>query len=221
MWKPVKDYEGYYEINEYGVVRSLDRYITKSNGVVQFRKSKIMSQNLDSCGYTTVKLSKNGKSERLRVARLVGFAFVDGYKDGLEINHIDCDRTNSYYKNLEWVTHQENVAYTKSLKRHVSDRDITGKNNPNYGNHTLRDRFANEPELRKVQSRPGLQNGRCRKVKLIDGDNEILFDYLSECADYLINNKYCRAKKKQSVATRIRMSAEENKESYGFMFELI
>lgn len=221
MWKSINGYEGYYEINEYGVIKSLDRYITKSNGITQLRKSRVLTQRLDKDGYCVVKLSKEGNSKIFRVARLVALAFVDGYNEGLEPNHLDCDRTNNYYKNLEWVSHVDNVSYTKSLKRHVSDRDLSGSNNPNYNNDTLRKRYEQEPKLRMVQSRPGAKNGRCRKVKLINGNKEIVFDYLSECANYLINNGFSSSKSVTNVATLLRIAAENNKEYLGLMFELI
>ena len=32
MWKDIKDYEGLYQINEYGVIRSLDRVVIDKNG---------------------------------------------------------------------------------------------------------------------------------------------------------------------------------------------
>ncbi len=72
-----------------------------------------IKQRLNQDGYCVVTLgaTDQGRST-FSVARLVGFLFVDGYQDGYEINHKDFTRTNNYYKNLEWVTHQDNIAYT-------------------------------------------------------------------------------------------------------------
>ena len=77
MWKSVNGYEGYYEVNEFGVVRSLDRYIERSDGTVQLRKAREMTQWENRDGYLTVKLSRDGVSQRIPVHRLVGMAFVD------------------------------------------------------------------------------------------------------------------------------------------------
>lgn len=221
MWRDICGYEGYYQVNEYGIVKSLDRFVTRSDGVVYTKKSKIMSQNEDSDGYMTVKLNKDGVSKRIPVHRLVALEFVDGYKDGYEVNHIDCDRKNNYFKNLEWVSHVDNVAYTKMLKRHVSDRDLIGENNPNYGRRTLKERFSNEPNLRLTQSRPGAQNGRCRRVRLVGDVGEIDFDFLGQCAKYLIENGYSSAKCVDSVSTNIRLAAENNRKYLGLTFQLI
>lgn len=42
----------------------------------------------------------------------VAHAWVDGYKEGLEVNHKDFDRNNFHADNLEWVTHGDNVKYS-------------------------------------------------------------------------------------------------------------
>ena len=54
-WRPVVGYEGWYEVSDYGRVRSLDRDIRYSNGDVYHRRGKILS---DSNG--SVMLGRNG-----------------------------------------------------------------------------------------------------------------------------------------------------------------
>ncbi len=60
-------------------------------------------------GYFNVSLSHNNSWKTCVVHRLVAFAFVEGYFDGAEVNHIDGVKTNNVYLNLEWVTTKENV----------------------------------------------------------------------------------------------------------------
>ena len=71
IWKDVEGYEGYYQVSNDGQVKSLDRYITRSDGVVYFRKGKPMVQNLNTDGYPTVHLSRDRKGERISVHILV------------------------------------------------------------------------------------------------------------------------------------------------------
>ena len=59
----------------------------------------------------------------------VAHGWVDGYFDGAEVNHIDYDRTNYDYKNLEWVTHKDNVEHSSKNTNHYSICKM-GKNNP-------------------------------------------------------------------------------------------
>ena len=221
MWKDIDEYNGYYEVNDCGDVRSHDRYIMKSNGVMQLRKSIIVSKQIDRNGYNVVKLNKNGVTKVKRVARLVALAFVPGYFDGAEVNHKDCNRTNDCASNLEWVTHYDNIAYTKSLKRHVSDRDLTGESNPNYGKHTLKLKYKEHPELRNKQSRPGAINGRSRKVEVNINGDILQFDCLSQCAQYLIDHHYTLSSSHGNVATYIRKAAEQSKKYLGLEFRFI
>ena len=44
IWKDIKDYEGYYQASTFGNIRSVDRHITHSNGVIHFRKSQLLKK---------------------------------------------------------------------------------------------------------------------------------------------------------------------------------
>lgn len=111
IWKPIEGYEGLYEVSNLGRVRSLKH---KGAGEARILKS------MDGCAdYSYVTLSKNGKPSRLTIHRLVGKAFLDGWFDGAVINHIDHDRKNNVYTNLEWTTQKDNCSPLKSLCSHV------------------------------------------------------------------------------------------------------
>lgn len=97
IWKDIKWYEGLYSVSNFGNVNSL-----------RFNPPKNIYQTTTNCGYKQVKLYKDGKCEQIGVHRLVAMAFVDGYKEGLEVNHKDLNKTNNIYTNLEWVTRAEN-----------------------------------------------------------------------------------------------------------------
>ena len=224
IWKSVYGYEGYYIINNYGIVKSVERYITKADGVIQHRKQRIMKQSKNDDGYLTVKLSKDGVSKRLFVHKLVALAFVDGYFDGAEVNHIDCNRQNNEYTNLEWCSHKENVDYCFKLGRHVSQtRNYNGCNNPNYHNTTLKKIYAMNPKLAKEkQSRPGAINGRAKKIRLQLNNRTIIdFDYIGECALYLINNGYTKTKSVNAIRTAITESIKQQRKYLGLNLSFI
>lgn len=122
-WKPVKGYEGYYEINKQGEVKSLHK---KNYGY-------ILNQRVDRGGYLSVRLSKPGlRSTTLFVHRLLGYAFISNPENKPFINHKSGNRLNNSIENLEWVTHSENIkhAYENGLiikmSKHVID-NCTGK----------------------------------------------------------------------------------------------
>ena len=105
VWLPVRDYEGLYEVSNYGRVKSLPRTTTKG-GILT---PHINTRN----GYCYVQLSKNGIGKTKRVHKLVMMAFNpapvgDKYDKNYTIDHIDGDKTNNRLDNLEWVTQSEN-----------------------------------------------------------------------------------------------------------------
>lgn len=216
VWKDVEDYEGLYKVSNLGKVKSLDRYVVKSNGVVQFKKGKILDGTFNQDGYRTIKLSRYGKSKTIAVHILVARAFVEKPKDydniKYEVNHIDFDRTNNIYTNLEWKTHKENINHSSSNNRYKI-RDFYGEKNPNYGNHKLSYIYKNNPSLAiEKLARPGSQNGRAKKIELYDKDWNYIktFDWIGECAEYLINHNLTKSKV-STIRTNIGKSIKENK----------
>lgn len=112
-WKPIKGYEGLYEISNDGRVRRL-RF---TNGSHDFEKVRECKQTLNTWGYMTVNLSKNGKVNTKRVHRLVANAFLG--ESNLQIDHIDGNKQNNRLDNLEYVTPKENTnrAWSKGLAK--------------------------------------------------------------------------------------------------------
>jgi len=53
-------------------------------------------------------------------------AFVEGFENGLEVNHIDRVRTNNNPSNLEWITHRENVRHSSKMGAYTK----RGNSNP-------------------------------------------------------------------------------------------
>lgn len=117
VWKPiagVKDFEDYYEVSNYGRVRSLDREVGHSSGKGTFIKTgKPVLQHLDKNGYKFVNLHKNGKSSPYFVHRLVLLAF-SSEPEGETVNHIDEVKISNGLSNLEWMSIGDNARYSNS-----------------------------------------------------------------------------------------------------------
>lgn len=188
IWRPIVGFERAYEVSNLGNVRSLDRVILKSNGVLQRRKGRTCNLNTDADGYITVKLNSNGTSKTRRVHRLVYEAFCGHIGADIEIDHIDFDRANNAIENLQALTHTENVARTVLAGRNYAAQNyMNGPSNPNYGNRKLSAKYSRDPELAKEkQSRPGDKNGRAKPVMitLLDGTT-LRFGCIRSCIAYL------------------------------------
>ena len=99
-----------YSVDEYGSV--FDKY-----------KNKYIKHFNNGFGYEYVMLSLNGKYKQYKVHRLVAQAFIPNPENKPFVNHIDCDRSNNYYKNLEWCTQKENINYAQRVNSSFNDRN--------------------------------------------------------------------------------------------------
>lgn len=117
VWKDIPDYEGLYQISNYGRVKSLPRQYKKRF----INKEIIKVPTKLPKGYLKVGLSKNGKVKYYFIHRLVAEMFINKV-DGKEcVNHKDCNPSNNRVDNLEWCNHIENNNYKNHhLKRNIS-----------------------------------------------------------------------------------------------------
>ena len=99
-WRDVVGYEGLYKISEYGDVMSI--------GYGRTGEKRLIKPRNDGRGYMQVGLYKNGKRKQHKIHRLVATAFCEGAEYFNEVNHIDEDKTNNHYSNLEWCTREYN-----------------------------------------------------------------------------------------------------------------
>ena len=108
-WLPVPDYEGCYEVSNCGRVRSVDRTVTRSDGVVQKRRGKILASSPNTAGHLQVNLTKDGRGASTRVHRLVLLAFVGPCPEGMQACHWDDDKYNNHLSNLRWASGSDNL----------------------------------------------------------------------------------------------------------------
>lgn len=106
-WKPIKGYEGLYEVSNKGNVASLN--YRKLN----YRKELTPKKN--NYGYLWVELRNNGKTKQMLIHRLVADAFIENKENYPVINHLDENPLNNCVDNLEWCTMSHNVRYSQNL----------------------------------------------------------------------------------------------------------
>lgn len=122
IWLPVTGYEDIYEVSNAGNIKSLDREFTRKGRPV-YLKGVMLRIRKSVRGYLEVKLSKNGITKTCTVHSLVAKSFIPNPASLPHVNHIDGNKLNANYMNLEWVTHSENMQHaikTGLIKRQPS-----------------------------------------------------------------------------------------------------
>ena len=118
IWKEVESKGFRWMVSSTGRVKTPSHentYTRTRNGKEQVLKSnfpeKELTPYLCKQGYLEVAAMKNGRRVKHLLHRLVGIAFVPGYRDDLTINHIDGNKTNNSPENLEWVSLARNTQH--------------------------------------------------------------------------------------------------------------
>jgi len=114
MWKDIRDYEGKYQVNTSGQIKSL-------------ATGKVMSPQLGGNGYYKIGLRKDAVKKRLIVHRIVAEHFIDNPHNKPQVNHIDGDKLNNNVCNLEWVTASENAQHAFSIGLRKEHYKNTGR----------------------------------------------------------------------------------------------
>lgn len=125
IWKAINEYEGLYEVSNYGRIRSVDRVVNGRHGVIN---GKILSFSDNGIGYKTVCLCKENNKKTKYIHRLVAEAFIPNPQKLTEINHKNEKRNDNNVENLEWCTKKYNQNYKNCpLKRKFALISIRGK----------------------------------------------------------------------------------------------
>ena len=93
-----------YKIDEYGNIWSFHI----------FKEGKLLKPRIDKDGYLKVSITiKKNRSKTAFVHRLVAenFVYNEYPKLNIVVNHLDGNKQNNFYKNLEWTTVKDNTRH--------------------------------------------------------------------------------------------------------------
>tara|TARA_R110000851_G_C12968055_1_gene555022 strand:- start:322 stop:876 length:555 start_codon:yes stop_codon:yes gene_type:complete len=113
-WVKIESLSFMYEASKDGSLRSIDRFVkSKPKGVEFLRKikGKLLSSFDNGNGYQYVTTSVDGVKRNKYVHRLIAEAFCLRSSGCNEVNHINGDKSDNIFKNLEWVTSKENSVH--------------------------------------------------------------------------------------------------------------
>lgn len=132
IWRPIRNWSGFYEVSNLGRVRSLDRIVPNGRGGGKFVPGRIMKPYRDRPKYShmIIQLSRGGRSktgaEFPLVHKLVLEAFVGPRPPGMEACHNNGDGCDNRLSNLRWDTHRANMAdqFEHGTKNRRKPREI-------------------------------------------------------------------------------------------------
>ena len=108
-WKPIKNFEGLYEISTLGRIKSCQRVIKCKNGTFKTIKEKVLKPGNGKYGRNQYTLCKEGKKYTVRGYYIVAQTFLPNPKNYIEVNHKDGNNLNDCLENLEWISTEENI----------------------------------------------------------------------------------------------------------------
>lgn len=136
-WKDITGFEGLYQISDWGRVKALTRTLPHKVHGTWTIKERILKPSINGKGqnnyntgngyYFVVLFDRNKKTHNVRIHRLVAEHFVENPDRSIftQVDHLDCNKLNNYYKNLEWVTPLENTR--RALKNGLVPAKSTNK----------------------------------------------------------------------------------------------
>ena len=111
IWKPIKDFEGLYEVSTLGKIKSCEKTIICKDGKIKHYKERLLKPSQGKYGRNQYTLSKNGQKYSVRGYRIVAETFLENPLNLPEVNHKDGNNLNDALENLEWVTYQDNMEH--------------------------------------------------------------------------------------------------------------
>lgn len=105
IWKAVPEFEGLYEANQLGQIKSLPKR--------GFNVEKILKpqKNLTT-GYLYFFFKKNNKVKSINIHRIIAKLFISNPENKPCVNHRNGNKTDNHYSNLEWCTYSENTLHS-------------------------------------------------------------------------------------------------------------
>ena len=108
-------------------------------------KFTLMHSALNHAKYPCVTLREGGKHHRVKVHRLVAMEFCD-ISLGNEVNHLDGNKENNRFENLEWCSRSKNLLHSYRVLGRVhseESRAIMSAVNSGHNNHGSKHLFLN------------------------------------------------------------------------------
>lgn len=179
--KRISELEGFEEFTGYS--------ICEDGRVYSHKTDKFLSTWENSDGYYSYHLSKaRGESIYPKAHRLVALAFLERIPNMDYVNHIDGDKKNNHYTNLEWTNYEGNRVHAidnglvKSINYGIAQYDLEGN---------LLNVFHTAADAQKFLGKP-VNSGNIGRV--IRGKRKTAYGYIWRQVEDYDPQKYIRSR---------------------------
>jgi hypothetical protein len=124
-WLPVAGFKGFYEVSNFGSIRSVTRRKITRHGIDGTWKGRLIKPATDRQGYKTVSLCDSPKVQTKKVHRLVAEAFIPNPLSLPHINHKNSNTGDNRVSNLEWCSNGSNVRHSVLAGRRASKLNLS------------------------------------------------------------------------------------------------
>ena len=107
LWRDIKDFEGCYQVSNYGRVKNLERLVWNRFAYVK-KPERILTARHNKKGYALYILQANNKYISKTGHRLTIEAFIKNIDNKPQINHKNAIKDDNRLFNLEYCTQSEN-----------------------------------------------------------------------------------------------------------------
>lgn len=126
IWKKYPEFP-WVETSTLGRVRTLNRKVSQGRSKRSV-KGQVLKQRDNGGGYLMVQFSVDGKNVHKLVHRLVAETFIPNPDNLPEVNHKNNNPADNNVSNLEWCTHEYNIAYREkygvSANEYISKKPV-------------------------------------------------------------------------------------------------
>ena len=110
----------------YKTIPDYPDYVAFENGnVYSKRRHRLMRPSKKKTGYYELAMYNSNGVKYFSVHRIIAELFIEKPKGAEEVNHINGNKSDNSAKNLEWVTHGNNLKHAYETK--LREQDVSPK----------------------------------------------------------------------------------------------
>lgn len=113
IWKQVKNSK-FYAVSNAGKIKRLahKKWCKVNNSYSNFKEKELIIDYNNTKKYGRINIYfEDGSNKICGIHRLVAETFIPNPKELEQVNHIDGDKTNNHYSNLEWCNQSQNMRH--------------------------------------------------------------------------------------------------------------